>query len=152
AAAGPGAPLYSRIPTADEMRRVEPSLTKVAAPSFGGLGLDAVPWFLTEGGSSIATSGSRFPRCDLVLGRALAQSAFAFVSLFESGGRKYGVSADMAVVPLDRLTRVSPSAFHGLPLDDTVTLPVVFARSSSVSLYSGDPLTGLAFARKLDRR
>jgi hypothetical protein len=87
-----------------------------------------------------------------VLSNAIAKSAFAFVSLFESGGRRFGLTADMAVVPLDRLTRVQPSRFHGLPLGTEAALPVVFVRSQSAALYSGDPLTGLRFERRLEPR
>jgi hypothetical protein len=59
----------------------------------------------------------------------------------------------MAIVPLDRFTRVSPSRFHGLPLTDGASLPVVFVRARSAALYSGDPRTvGLRFERRLEFR
>jgi hypothetical protein len=153
AAAGAGAPLYSRIPSAADERVAEPGLgtRRGVAPSFAGLSLDEVPWFLKDGAASISTSGYRFsPK--RVLSNAIAKSAFAFVSLFESGGRRFGLTADMAVVPLDRLTRVQPSRFHGLPLGTEAALPVVFVRSQSAALYSGDPLTGLRFERRLEPR
>ncbi|HEX3597779.1 MAG TPA: hypothetical protein VHU80_21870, partial [Polyangiaceae bacterium] len=120
AAAGPGAPLYARIPTLDDERAAEPGLggRRGIAPTFDGLGFDEIPWFLARGGASISTSGSRFSGNRAVLGNAIAKSAFAFVSLFESGGRRFGLTADMAVVPLDRLTHVVPSRFHGLPLGE----------------------------------
>ena len=153
AAAAAGAPLYSRIPAAADERVAEPGLgtRRGLAPSFDGLSMDAVPWFLADGAASISTSGYRFSS-KLVLTRAIAKSAFAFVSLFESGGRRFGLTADMAVVPLDRLTRVVPSRFHGLPLGTDAALPVVFVRSQSAALYAGDPLTGLRFERRLEPR
>jgi lipoprotein-anchoring transpeptidase ErfK/SrfK len=58
----------------------------------------------------------------------------------------------MAVVPLDRLTHVAPSRFHGLPLGGDVSLPVVFVRSQAAALYAGDPLKGLRLERRLDYR
>jgi hypothetical protein len=154
ASAGPGAPLYSRIPTAQDEHAAEPGLggRRGAAASFDGVFLDDVPWFLNAGGASISTSGSRFPGSRALLGTAIAKSAFAFVSLFESGGRRFGLTSDMAVVPLDRLTRVSPSRFHGLPLGEDAALPVVFVRSQAAALYSGDPLRGLKFQRRLEFR
>ncbi len=154
AAAGPGAPLYSRIPTADDERAAEPGLgaRRGVAPSFDGVVLDGVPWFLQNGGASISTGGARFSTARPVLGNAIAKSAFAFVSLFESGGRRFGLTTDMAVVPLDRLTRVEPSRFHGLPLGDDASLPVVFVRAQAAALYSGDPLRGLRFSRRLEYR
>ncbi len=154
AAAGPGAPLYSRIPDTADERAAEPGLgnRRGVAPSFDGLVFDEVPWFLEGGASSISTAGGRFPRARPVLGTAIAKSAFAFVSLFESAGRRFGLTADMAVVPLDRLTHVAPSRFHGLPLEPGATLPVVFVRTQAAALYSGDPLRGLKFERRLDFR
>ncbi|HEX4335481.1 MAG TPA: L,D-transpeptidase family protein [Polyangiaceae bacterium] len=154
AAAGAGAPLYSRIPTANDEHAAEPGLgaRRGVAPSFDGLTFDDVPWFLANRGSSISTSGSRFSAGRAVLGNAIAKSAFAFVSLFEAGGRRFGLTADMAVVPLDRLSHVVPSRFHGLPLGDDAALPVVFVRSQAAALYSGDPLKGLKFERRLEFR
>jgi lipoprotein-anchoring transpeptidase ErfK/SrfK len=154
ASVGAGAPLYSRIPTADDERAAEPALgsRRGAAPSFDELAFDDVPWFLKNGGESISTAGVRFPRARAVLGNAIAKSAFAFASLFESGGRRFGLTTDMAVVPLDRLTHVVPSRFHGLPLGAGAELPVVFVRSQAAALYAGDPLKGLRFERRLEYR
>lgn len=153
AAAAAGVPLYSRIPALAEERAAEPSLgtRRGVSPSFDGLSMDEVPWFLRDGASSISTSGYRFSS-KLVLNNAIAKSAFAFVSLFESSGRRFALTADMAVVPLDRLTRVTPSRFHGLPLGTEAALPVVFVRSKTAMLYSGDPLRGLKIVRALELR
>jgi hypothetical protein len=148
-----GAPLYSRIPSIDDMRAAEPAIAgrTLPAPSFDGLSFDEPPWFLRDGGASISTSGARFSRTRVVLGNAIAKSAFAFVSLFEASGRRFGLTVEGAVVPLDRLTRVMPSPFHGLPLDGEASLPVVFPRSRT-PLYSGDLHGGLRVTRWLDRR
>jgi hypothetical protein len=150
-----GVPLYSRIPDAAEERAAEPSYDAAHADahSFDGAPLDDVPWFLADGASSIGVNGFRFSRKSGLLGTAIARTGFAFVSLFESGGRRFGVTVDMAVVPLDRFTRVTPSRFHGLPLDDADALPVAFVRAKSAALYSGDPKSaGLAFVRRLEFR
>lgn len=154
ASVGAGAPLYSRIPTLEDERAAEPGLgaRRGASPSFDEVAFDGVPWFLENGGESISTSGGRFPRTRPVLGNAIAKSAFAFVSMFESGGRRFGLTTDMAVVPLDRLTRIVPSRFHGLPLGAEAKLPVVFVRSQAAALYAGEPLKGLRFERRLEYR
>src|SRR6201999_4337733 len=102
-----------------------------------------VPWFLKDGGQTISTGGGRFPRARAVLGNAIAKSAFAFVGMFESGGRRFGLTTDMPVLPPARLPRVVPSRFHGPPLGPATRLPVVFVRSQAAALYAGDPLKGL---------
>jgi hypothetical protein len=152
-----GAPLYARLPTGDEQRDTESDVdahrAHAGTDSFEGMLFDEVPWFLQGGGASISTNGYRYSHRGPVLGAAIARTGFAFVSLFESGGRRFGLTVDMAVVPLDRFTRIEPSRFHGLPLLDSTTLPVVFVRSRSAVLYAGDPkATGLRFDRRLEFR
>ena len=77
-------------------------------------------------------------------GQAVDKRGFALLTLFESAGRSFGLTTDLAVVPLDRLERVQASKFHGLPLSG-MTLPVVFNRGKHAFLYEGDPkLAGLS--------
>jgi hypothetical protein len=87
------------------------------------------------------------------LGAAVAKSGFAFVSVFEAEGTHYGLTVDMAVLPLERLSIVKPSRFHGIVLEEPTPLPVVFARGRSIGVYVGDPKAqGLRFERRLDFR
>jgi hypothetical protein len=151
--AAAGAPLYARIPTLDEQRAAEPDLAfATRASSFDAVPVDQIPWFLEGGGPSIRTSGNRFSQGAALLGRSIPRSGAAFVSVFESGGRKFGLTGDMAVVPLGRYTKVEPSRFRGLPLTEADTLPVVFVRSRSASLYAGDPRPASGHGLKLERR
>lgn len=149
-----GAPAYSRIPT-DEERKTEQGLrlTRGDEKSFDGVPLDPVPWFLADGQPSIAPNGVRFSKTALLVGLPTPKSGFAFTSLFEAAGHRFGLTVDMTIVPLDRVTKVEPSRFHGLPLVDGAELPVVFVRSKSAVVYSGDPkLAGLKFERRLEFR
>ncbi len=75
-------------------------------------------------------------------------SGFALLTVFDHGGRRFGLSTDYELLPLDRLTRVRPSAFHGLALEG-VGLPVAFVKSRGAFLYSGEPAKGLSIARQL---
>ena len=149
-----GAPLYARIPSAEEQRLSEPDLAGPRrAPTFDGVPTDAIPWFLEGGATSIRTSGTRFAQGAAFLRRAIPRSGAAFVSVFESGGRKFGLTGDMAIAPLDRYTKVEPSRFRGLPLSADVPLPVAFVRSRSATLFAGDPRTaGLRAERRLEYR
>jgi hypothetical protein len=155
---GAPSPRYSRVPTVEEQRAAEPDLdvaaARIVARSFEDVPRDDVPWFLADGAPSIKTNGYRFGKGFPVVGTSIARSGFAFVSIFDSGNRSFGLTADMAVVPLDRFTRVAPSRFHGLPLDEPATLPVVFVRSRSAGLYAGEPSmgTGLRMVRRLEFR
>jgi hypothetical protein len=75
-------------------------------------------------------------------------SGFALLTVFDHGGRRFGLSTDYELLPLDRLTRVRPSSFHGLSLEG-VGLPVAFVKSRGAFLYSGEPAKGLSITRQL---
>jgi hypothetical protein len=149
-----GAPLYARIPSAEEQRLAEPDLSGPRrSPTFDGVPVDAIPWFLEGGATSIRTSGTRFSQGTAYLRRSIPRSGAAFVSIFESGGRKFGLTGDMAIAPLDRYGKVEPSRFRGMPLSAEAPLPVAFVRSRSATLYAGDPRTaGLRAERRLEYR
>ncbi|HEV8247551.1 MAG TPA: L,D-transpeptidase, partial [Polyangiaceae bacterium] len=77
-------------------------------------------------------------------------SGFALLGVVDHEGRRYGLSTELELVPLDRLERVRPSAFHGTTLESG--LPIVFVKSRSAWLYSGQPQAGLSSARRLGFR
>jgi hypothetical protein len=79
-------------------------------------------------------------------------SAFALLSTHAFEGRRYGLTTDLELVPLDRVNRVRPSAFRGIALAGDVSLPVGFVRSRNALLYAGSPERGLSIARRLDHR
>lgn len=153
----PTPPLYTKLPSEREQRRVELDLAKHRARgrdrSWAAAGLEPVPELLEDGAPLPTWGGGWHSKQSVYSGRALVKSGFAFLSLFESGGRRFGLSVDLDVLPLDRLKLVEPSEFHGLALDDEVTLPVVFVRSKGARLYEGDPKTsGLRPVRPLRYR
>jgi hypothetical protein len=147
---------YSRVPTVEEQRVAETNrdvyLRLQDASQWQGL-LTAMPQFLEGGQPSLRHNGDRQSALVLSDGQAVAKSGFALLTLFESAGRSFGLTTDLAVVPLDRLERVEPSKFHGLPLSSEVTLPVVFNRGKQAFLYEGDPkVLGLRIVRPLEDR
>ena len=153
----PTPPFYTRIPTAKDQATVEQELhyhkAHYSDKSWADVPVAAVPEFLSGGQSTLSLNGYRHSRRYVHTGRAIPKSGLALVDLFESGGRQFGLTVDMAIVPIDRMTRVSPSRFHGLPLSDEVRLPVIFNMSRSAYLYEGDPKEkGLKISRKLDYR
>jgi hypothetical protein len=138
--------LYTRVPTREEQRLYEPDVEQHTKSS------SREPWqFVPLDEPSEFALGTRplppllgFPPAiaGVSRGRAVNKSGFAFMSFFETEGRQYGVTVDFGVLPLDRLTPVRASSFHGLELDRVTTLPVAFVLSKGATLLSGDPRSG----------
>jgi hypothetical protein len=150
----PGPPVYARLPTDDEQRRVETDLAshlrKVGTiaktdPSFvEPPAEEPFPSALLYG-RPLPAFGNQLRSPDaLVLERAKPRSGFALLTTFDHDGRRFGVTTGLGVVPLDRTRVVRESAFVGLALDDTVTLPVAFARSKRATRYAADERGALA--------
>ena len=150
----PPPPLYTKVPSGDEQRRVEHDLVhhsrKTPDPAWDDVLYEAIPEMIRDGRQVMAWNGVRHSPVSLYSGRAIPKSGFAFLDFFEDGGRRFGLSVDLDVIPLDRMRRVQPSGFHGLSLDDKTSLPVVFVMTKGAHLYSGDPrTTGLSSVRQL---
>ncbi|MDC0683539.1 L,D-transpeptidase family protein [Sorangium atrum] len=129
--------LYARLPDEDEQRGAEPDLaahllraaTAARAPDFvAPPPPDVTPSVLLYGRPAPGLAGDRRSPGALVLGRARTRSGFALLSTFDHDGRRFGLTTDLAVLPLDRTRVIRPSAFAGLALPEGVTLPVAFAR------------------------
>jgi hypothetical protein len=132
----PAPPLYARLPSEEEATRVEPDLrghlrraaqalidpAYVAPPP-----AEPVPGVLLYGRYAPALGDApRRSARTLTVGTAKPRSGFALLSTFDYEGRRYGLTTELAVIPLDRTRVVQPSAFAGIALDDEVTLPVAF--------------------------
>ena len=133
-------PLYARLPTREEQQSVE-----LAAPNTH-LSHDWQQFLLSPLPSWLRQTANIFgyprERSALLLGSTVARSAFSLLGMFEDDGRAFGLTADLALVPLGRLKPVEASHFHGLALDEQQGLPVVFAMRGSVGIYAGDPEHG----------
>lgn len=149
----PTPPLYTKLPTDKEQRRVEPNLSQLrsGARSWDAEVFDDIPEFLLGNKQAPTLTGRTRGPGTVYSGRALPKSGFAFLRLFESGGRRFGLSADMDVMPLDRMKLVRPSEFHGVNVTG-VGLPVAFNRARVAVLFAGDPKTGLKQERLLSYR
>jgi len=153
--------MYARLPTEAEQRRAEPSLKRhlrryerlrrkadfVAPPQ-----PDPLPELLEQGGTLPGLGGvSRGSAA--VLGRARVRSGFALLSSFEHGGRRFGLTTELALLPLDRTRVVAPSSLRGVRLSDELTLPVAFVRSRAARRYRPHPTSGgFAADGRLERR
>lgn len=142
----PTPPLYTRIPTQEEQQIAEQDLQSHLKKNFGAVWekrADTPPPELLASGEMIPRPyGYPILQHEFMTGRAVASSAFSFIDLFEAGGRYWGLTADLSLLPLDRLTPVEASDFSGVTLNAEKKLPLAFVRSRSQLLYEGSPDAG----------
>jgi len=143
-------PLYATLPSAAEALVIEGRAPRAATE---WLDLEPAPAheLVTPGRPLPAPLGYARPAAAVPL-RALPNGGFALLDVYEHDGRRFGLTTDLDLVPLDHLTRVTASEFHGLALDDQVTLPVAFTRTRFAWLYEGSPARGLRPSRALGLR
>jgi len=153
----PTPPFYTKLPSKLDQERNEQDMVGHMRARTGEawrtLPSNPTPSSLAQGGRVPMPWG--FPRDlgEATSGRAMPDSGFALLGVYEHEGRRFALNTDFQLLPLDRLKPVEISRFHGIQLDDQVTLPVAFVRSQNANLYSGNPKTvGLSIARRLDYR
>jgi hypothetical protein len=142
-------PLYASLPTAEEALRFEGRAAS-RATGFDDLSPAPVSELLAPGKPTPSPLG--YARAGSAPVRALPNAGFALLNAVEHEGRRFGLTTDLDLVPLDRLTRIEPSAFHGITLDATTTLPVAFVRTRFALEYLGGPAVGLRPGRQLVHR
>jgi hypothetical protein len=113
--------LYVHLPTDAEQRHVEGRSRSQATPAWtlrdeAVLGEpDAITPFFTSGRDLPKPLGAvekvRFPSHR---GRARADSAFGLTSTFEWTGRRFGLTTDLDLIPIDRTSAVLPTAMRGV--------------------------------------
>jgi lipoprotein-anchoring transpeptidase ErfK/SrfK len=64
--------------------------------------------------------------------RARRHTGVAFIGAFQAGpewdNRRFAITVDMRMLPIDKVKPETGSPFHGVDLKDGITLPVAFAR------------------------
>ena len=107
---------------------------------FGGqTANDPLPWWL-EGGRKIANvSGYDVPEYAVFADRVRRKTGLSLVGAFntESDGlsRRFAVTVDMRLVPTTKLKPDSGSAFHGVVLNDKLTLPIGWVNTQDARTY-----------------
>jgi hypothetical protein len=166
-------PVYARVPTQADLATTEPDLEQrmtlwleaggeIGASYaqnvwLGGAGevpspadvwrerrTDGVPAFLASGAALPNLHQKPRDPGQLVIGYPRAKVGFSFVTTFLSGGRRYGLTPELEIVPTDRLRPIQGSDFHGVELGNGVTLPFALVRQPGaryvVYQRSGDHL------------
>lgn len=136
-----GAPMYSRVPTPEEWKEAEMGLGKAGTHAdlgpwaegheellepYGIAATDPVPWYF-EGGKRRVGGGPRSV-VNLVWKTIPNGSMLAYARAFEMHGRVWLVTADLTVVPADRVQPIRRSEFEGVKLEGDVRLPIAWNR------------------------
>ena len=148
----PTPPFYAKLPSSEEQTRVEPDLSghrARRADAWSDVLLGSVPEPLTNGRAAPSFKGDYQPAGSVFSGHALVKSGFAVLDVYEHEGRKFALSVDLDLIPLDRLEPVRPSAFRGIDLDEQAGLPVAFTMQKGAWIYTGHPHAGLRPERLL---
>ncbi len=138
---------YFRLPTRAQMIEVEGRKVIDRGPSFrmraersGFLSYldiaDEPPDFLVNGQALPKPYGVKTHlRRQVHAGRASTDSGFALLQTFFHEGRAFGLSSELDILPLDRLTLIKPSPDFSVHLDEERTLPVAFHVKGSNTLW-----------------
>ena len=152
----PTPPFYTRLPSKLEQQQQEVELARHleanTRSAWRNAPSDPTPPFLLSGGQAPTPFGYAHEANKLTSGRAVPDSSFALLAIYDHQGRRFGLTTDMTLLPLDRMKPVAPSTFHGISLTGGATLPVVFVRAKNAFLYAGNPSSGLSIARPIGFR
>jgi hypothetical protein len=73
---------------------------------------------------------------DLVVAQATHHNGFALVDTAAVDGRRYGITSDLLVFPIDRLRPIEGSAFHGYRVPEDVDFPFALVRRDGAAAYA----------------
>jgi hypothetical protein len=156
-------PIYSRLPSADELRKSEPDIDERmqrwleadgevgaayapevwlggqppavdAASAWRDKLTESLPSFLQNGGNAPVMSKER-ETGGLVDDRMRPKVGYAFLQTFLFEGRRYGLSADLKILPTDRLRPIRGSDFHGVEIGKEVDFPFAFVRQPDAHFW-----------------
>lgn len=158
----PTPPLYARLPSTKQQQRVEPE-RNYHLRKYERLKKDAdfvppppsepTPPLLADGQLIPGLGGKHRGDNRVLLRRARVRSGFALLGIYEREGRQFGLTTEMAAIPLDRTRMVQPSTFQGVVLSDEFTLPIGIVRSKHARRYQEHEKTNaLAAGAKLPHR
>jgi hypothetical protein len=155
-------PVYQRLPTAEELGRAEPDVedriqkwleadgdvsaryapevwtgggpVPDAAEAFREKRSDPPPWFLAGGGTAPNVTGAVRTESAVVLETMRPRVGYGFVSTLLHQGRRYGVSTELEILPVDRLRAIQGSKHHGFLIGKDVEFPFAIVRRRGARL------------------
>jgi hypothetical protein len=97
---------------------------------------DEVPWYFQGGRIPPGNlSGLVKEKDALVIGRTKHHNGFAMIDTWLYEGRRYGVTTDLTVVPVDRLRPIEGSRFHGYEIPKDIDFPFAIIRREEAFGY-----------------
>jgi len=152
-------PIYGRVPSAAELAQAEPDLAErmttwlatdgeigaryapqvwlggaapglLAAQAWADQSSDPLPQFL----EIARRTATQTP----VVERMKPKVGYSLLETFLSAGRRYGVTSDLTLVPIDRLRPIQGSSFHGVEIGKEIKLPFAFVRSPDAKYWEYD--------------
>jgi hypothetical protein len=156
-------PVYGRVPTGAELDQAEPDLSERMSAWLGADGevgaryapqvwfsaaqsgpaaeqawqtraSDPLPRFLRAGSAAPGFAGTS----SVVVDHMRPKVGYSLLETFLSAGRRYGVTTDLTLVPIDRLRPILGSSFHGLEIGSEIALPFAFVRSPEAKYWEYD--------------
>jgi hypothetical protein len=154
-------PIYARLPSAAERAEAEPDLAhargvlaqKKREPEYvEPPPADPVPEMLAGGKPAPALGNTRRAADALLIERAKVRSGFALLSTFDHDDRRYGLTTELGLIPVERTRVIRPSSFSGIRLDEQLTLPVAFIKTKRAVRYHPGDHGGLKAGAALEWR
>jgi hypothetical protein len=136
--------LYFRLPTHADQRRVEGAtlgvhLAELGLADFRNVPSDPVPAFLAAGRDLPKPYGAEEKlHYSVHTGRAREASAFGLVTTFDWTGRKFGLTTELDLIPLDRTKLAHPSQHHGFVVEGDGTPAMVTSEGTRQFRYDGN--------------
>jgi hypothetical protein len=94
-----------------------------------------VPDWLADGAQPPGNLSKMIIGRRLVVGQTMEHQGFAFIDTAVVEGRRYGVTTDLLVVPVDRLRPVEGSAYQGVHIPQDIDMPFALVRRDGASSY-----------------
>lgn len=96
---------------------------------------DTLPqWLLDPSGLPSIHRNPRDPG-QLIIDRMRPRVGYSFLETFFWHGRRYGLSTELEVLPVDRLRPIQGSEFHGFELGKGLALPIAIVRHPNAHYY-----------------
>jgi len=73
---------------------------------------------------------------DLVVGQTQHHNGFALVGEAVVDGRRYGITSDLLVFPVDRMRPIEGSGYHGVRIPDDAQFPFALVRRDGAAAYA----------------
>ncbi len=150
-------PIYGRVPSSAELAQAEPDLNERMSAwlaAEGEVGASYAPQVWLGGDEPQVTAAQAWqthasdPLPKFLSIAAASTSAvvdhmkpkvgYSLLETFLSAGRRYGVTTDLTLVPIDRLRPIQGSSFHGVEIGKDVKLPFAFVRSPDAKYWEYD--------------